>query len=395
MAVGAVLAVGCGHPTTTVSPVAAPTFTRATGFDEVRAYLAREVEAGTFPGGVLVVGHRGRVVLSHAFGRYGEDDPRPVSDSTIYDLASLTKVVGLTTAVMLLVAGGRIDLAAPVARYLPEFTGGAKDRVVVRHLLLHDAGLPAWRPLFEQADGPAEARALAIGTPLDTLPGTVFVYSDLGAIVLTAAVERVAGSAIDAFLTGHVFAPLGMRATRFAPPDDWQLRIAPTERDPWRGRLLRGEVHDENAARLGGVSGHAGLFSTGPDLARFTFWLLDAYHGRGPRSGPALAWPLVRHFTSRYGEPAGSSRALGWDTPSGRSSGGTCLGPNSFGHTGFTGTSLWIDPDVELVIILLTNRVHPTRENDAIRRVRPAVADLVVKAVAGHGTCVDTLPGAS
>jgi CubicO group peptidase (beta-lactamase class C family) len=157
-------------------------------------------------------------------------------------------------------------------------------------------------------------------------------------------------------------------------------------------------VHDENAARLGGVSGHAGLFSTGPDLARFAFWLLDLYHARPPAAGPTVPWPVVRQFTQRYGEPAQSSRALGWDTPSPGGSGGDCLGSEGFGHTGFTGTSIWIDPRRELAVILLTNRVHPTRENNTIRRVRPRVADLAVAAVLGPAACpprVDMLPGPS
>lgn len=387
------LLAACGRAAPAPPPPVPPADDPVAG---LRAYLAREVEAGAFPGGVALVGHRGRVVFTHAFGRYGEDDSRPVTDSTVYDLASLTKVVGLTTATMLMVDGGRLDLEAPVTQYVPEFALGARGRVRIRHLLLHDSGLPAWRPLFQEADDAAGALALALTTPLDTTPGSRYVYSDIGAIALTAAVERAAGEPLDVFLARAVFGPLRMRSTRFLPPTDWADRIAPTERDPWRGRVLRGEVHDENAARLGGVSGHAGLFSTAPDLARFAFWLLDLYHGRRPAAGPVVPWPLVRAFTTRYGEPAGSSRALGWDTPSEGSSGGPCLSPESFGHTGFTGTSIWIDPRRELVVILLTNRVHPTRDNDLIRRVRPRVADLAVRTVAGSDACrVDTLPGGS
>jgi CubicO group peptidase (beta-lactamase class C family) len=383
---------GCAGGAASQSPAPADPFAA------LRDYLQHEVEAGAFPGGVVVVGHRGRIVFNHAFGHYGEDDPRPTTDSTIYDLASLTKVVGLTTAAMLLVANGRLDLEAPVARFLPEYRDGARADVRVRHLLLHDAGLPAWRPLYREADDAAGALALALTTPLDTAPGTRFTYSDLGAIALAAVVEQVAGERLDALLERVLFLPLGMRATRFLPPEAWRDRIAPTERDPWRGRVLRGEVHDENAARLGGVSGHAGLFSSGWDLARFAFWLLDLYHARPPAAGPAVPWPVVRLFTQRYGEPEQSSRALGWDTPAPGGSGGRCLGPEGFGHTGFTGTSIWVDPRRELVVILLTNRVHPTRENNAIRRVRPAVADLAVAAVLGPAGCpprVDMLPGPS
>jgi CubicO group peptidase (beta-lactamase class C family) len=396
LAIALVLSMGaCAR---SAPPALAPAGAAMDRFAPLRAYLDREVEAGAFPGGVVLIGHQGRVALSHAFGRYGEDDPRPVTDSTVYDLASLTKVVGLTTAVLLMVARDSLDLEAPVADFLPEFQDPARSPVRLRHLLLHDSGLPAWRPLYREAGDAAGALALALTTPLDTLPGARYTYSDLGAIALTSVVERRQGQPIDGFLERTVFGPLGMRDTRFLPPESWRGRIAPTERDPWRGRVLVGEVHDENAARLGGVSGHAGLFSTAPDLARFAFWLLDGYHGR-PATGPAVPWTLVRLFTTRYGEPPESSRALGWDTPSEGSSAGHCLGSRSFGHTGFTGTSIWIDPARALVVILLTNRVHPSRENNAIRRVRPAVADLAVAAVLGPEACpaarVDTVPGPS
>ena len=358
-------------------------------FAATKTYLEEQVAAGAFPGGVLVVGHRGQVVRSQAFGRYGADDPRPVADSTVYDLASLTKVVGLTSAVMLLVADGRLALEDSVQYHVPAFAGTPdKAAVELRHLLLHSAGLPAWRPLHLETPDAAQARALAYATPLDTPAGLRYTYSDLGAILLTAVVERAAGSSLDALLADRLFEPLGMSRTRFRPPPAWTAFIAPTERDPWRGRVLRGEVHDENAARLDGVSGHAGLFSTAGDLARFAFWLLDAWHGRLPAgAAPWLPQDLVREFTRRQDAPAGSSRALGWDTPSDGSSAGHCLSPGSFGHTGFTGTSIWVDPERELVVILLTNRVHPTRENRAILRVRPAVADLVVRAVAGEAAC--------
>jgi CubicO group peptidase (beta-lactamase class C family) len=230
-------------------------------------------------------------------------------------------------------------------------------------------------------------------------PGDTFVYSDLGAIVLTQAVERVAGMGLDRFLTQRVFGPLGMTATRYLPPAEWHHRIAPTEIDTaWRGRLLRGEVHDENAARLGGVSGHAGLFSNAPDLARFASWWLEMLAGGpdvilSPEGGasrtsrgsvrPTPAPALVREFTTRQGIPPGSTRALGWDTPSdsGYSSAGSAMSRRAFGHTGFTGTSIWIDPERELFVILLTNRVNPTRANTRILRVRPRVADLAVAAM--------------
>jgi CubicO group peptidase (beta-lactamase class C family) len=249
--------------------------------------------------------------------------------------------------------------------------------------------LPAWRPLYAEASNRAQALALVDTTALLREPGDTFVYSDLGAIVLTQAVEAVTGERLNVFLDSTVFRPLGLLSTRFLPPQEWQSRIAPTENDTtFRHRLLRGEVHDENAGRLGGISGHAGLFSTGGDLARFADWLLaqrsdSLYHGCAdmPACPPNMKKPIVHQFTQRQNIPPGSSRALGWDTPSANSSAGTKMGPNAFGHTGFTGTSIWFDPDRDLFIILLTNRVNPTRTNTKIFQVRRRVADLVVEAL--------------
>lgn len=373
--------------TTLVEPARSQTTRYDSSLAAVELYLQHQAATGAFPGAVLLAGLNGAVVLTATAGVYGEDDPRPVSDTTVYDLASLTKVIGLTTAVMLLVADGALDLDRPVAEYLPRFRGPGKDAVTVRHLLLHSSGLPAWRPLYEEADNREQALSLVFATPLDTAAGLRYRYSDLGAILLTRIVETVSGESIDRLLERRVFHPLGMRRTTYRPPASWRAFIAPTEHDPWRGRALLGEVHDENTARLGGVSGHAGLFSTAPDLARFAFWLLDVYHGRNTPALP-ISRDLVRDFTRRHDAPPGSTRALGWDTPSADgSSGGSCIAASSFGHTGYTGTSIWIDPARELVIILLTNRVHPTRENIAIRRVRPVAADRVVRAIAPAVVC--------
>lgn len=347
-------------------------------------YLRSQVDSA-FPGAVIAVGRHDTVLLLTAVGHYGVGDNRPVTPQTIYDLASLTKVIGLTTSVMMLVDSGKLDLDAPVQRYAPAFQGPGKERVTIRHLLTHSSGLPAWRRLFAESSTRAEALALVDTTALLRQPGDTFVYSDLGAIALTQVVEAETGQRIDAFLDTRVFGPLGMASTRFLPPESWRTRIAPTENDTaFRHRMLHGEVHDENAGRLGGVSGHAGLFATAPDLARFAQWLLDTRLPPGrPAGGTGAYLPhdLVVEFTRRQGIPAGSSRALGWDTPSENSSAGTKLGPNSFGHTGFTGTSIWIDPDRDLFIILLTNRVNPTRANTKILQVRRRVADLVVDAV--------------
>ncbi len=356
------------------------------GFDGTRladvvAYLRTEVDSGAFPGAVIAVGRHGRLALLAPVGRYGLDDPRPVEAGTLYDLASLTKVVGLTTACMLLVDAGRLELDAPIARYVPEFRGALKDQVTVRHLLTHSAGLVADLPLYDSTTTRSAALAAVDTTTLLAPPGTSYRYSDLSAIVLMQAVERITGEPFDRFLAERVFGPLGMPATRFRPPASWRDRIAPTEHDTvFRHRWLRGEVHDESAARLGGVSGNAGLFSNALDLSRFAAMLLN---GGAWDTLQLIRAETVAEFTRRQNLPAGSTRALGWDTPtdSGYSSAGAKLSRRSFGHTGFTGTSMWMDPDRDLFIILLTNRVHPTRANTAILAVRSRVADLVADAL--------------
>lgn len=369
-----------------VAPPPAPT---ARGrFEPVVAYLQSQVDSA-FPGAVVAVGYRDSLVLLAAVGHYGVNDPRPVTPETIYDLASLTKVIGLTTAVMMLVDSGKLELDAPVQRYVPAFQGTGKERVTIRHLLTHSSGLPAWRPLYAEAPTREQALTLVDTTALLRQPGDTFIYSDLGAIALTQAVEAVSGQRIDAFLDARVFSLLEMGSTRYLPPASWRDHIAPTENDTaFRHRILHGEVHDENAGRLGGVSGHAGLFSTAGDLTKFARWLLGQRTENlyivcadTPVCPPNIKKPIVRQFTTRQNIPLGSSRALGWDTPSQNSSAGTKMGPNAFGHTGFTGTSIWFDPDRDLFIILLTNRVNPTRTNTRIFQVRRRVADLVVDAV--------------
>ncbi|HEV8509733.1 MAG TPA: serine hydrolase domain-containing protein [Gemmatimonadales bacterium] len=374
-----VFALACG-PSRGPTPALIP----AGRFEPVVAYLRSQVDSA-FPGAVIAVGHRDSVVLLAGVGHFGVHDRRPVTPETVYDLASLTKVIGLTTAAMMLVDAGKLDLDAPVQRYVPAFQGAGKARVTIRHLLTHSSGLPAWRPLYSETATREQAFALVDTTALLRQPGDTFMYSDLGAIVLTQAVEAVSGQPIDQFLESRLFGPLGMRSTHYLPPESWRSRIAPTETDTaFRHRALWGEVHDENAGRLGGVSGHAGLFSTAPDVVVFAQWLLDARLTPGRRPGgsrPQLPQQLVLEFTRRQNIPPGSSRALGWDTPSENSSAGTKMGPNAFGHTGFTGTSIWLDPDRDLFIILLTNRVNPTRANTKILQVRRRVADLVVDAL--------------
>jgi CubicO group peptidase (beta-lactamase class C family) len=361
-------------------------------------YLDASVARHAFPGAVVAVGRRDTVLFLRAFGRLDYEGGAPVSARTVYDMASLTKVVGLTTAAMMLVDEGKLDLDAPVTRYVPAFAAGG-DSVTVRHLLTHSSGLPAWKAFFQlvPAGGGVGARramfALVNAEPLEAAPGARMAYSDLGAMLLTEIVEHLAGQRLDRFLAARLFRPLGMRDTRFLPPRRWLPRLAPTEVDTtWRHRLVRGEVHDENAASMGGVSGHAGLFSTAPDVARFVQMLLrggradDRTTGQSdrgtvrPSDRPLVSSATIALFT-RVDRPGFSSRALGWDTPGENSSAGARFSARAFGHTGFTGTSIWVDPEQDLFVILLTNRVNPTRENNAIREVRRQVADLAVAAV--------------
>jgi CubicO group peptidase (beta-lactamase class C family) len=347
-------------------------------------FVNAKIADGAFPGGVLAVGRGRSVVHLRAYGVMDRSDAQPVQLSTIYDLASLTKVVGLTTAVMFLVADGTLDIERPVVDIVAEFGGAGRNTVLVRNLLTHTSGLPAWVPLYEETPDADSALRRIYGEPLESEPGTAYVYSDLGAILLAQVVERLSGRPLDEFLEERLFAPLEMHDTGFRPDPGLLERIAPTEQDPWRGRMVRGEVHDENAYHLGGVSGHAGLFSTAPDLIRFVTWMLDSYHDRmDSASVPYLPSRLVQEFVSVQPGPQGSTRALGWDTPTpgGGASSGHLLSSHSFGHTGFTGTSIWVDTDREVFIILLTNRVHPTRDNRALLTIRGQVADKVMEAL--------------
>ena len=345
--------------------------------DTLQAILDRAVADSAFPGAVAVIGsHTGPMVTVTAGGPdWGSDYKTTIS--TIWDLASLTKVVGLTSAMMQLVEAGKIDLDAPAQRYLPDWTGVNKEQVTVRHLITHQSGLPAFKQYFKNNVSPDSTLRLFFTTPLDTLPGVRMVYSDIGAILLGKIVERVSGESLDRYLGRHVFGPLGMRDTQYKPPASLRYRIAPTEKDPWRGRHLFGEVHDENAYALGQVSAHAGLFSTARDLER----LAGAYlNGGAFGSGRLAKAETIRQFTT-VNDSTFSSRALGWDTPSENSSAGHFLARPAFGHTGFTGTSIWIAPQHDLYIILLTNRVNPTREHSKIGPVRIAVADAAMRAL--------------
>jgi beta-glucosidase-like glycosyl hydrolase/CubicO group peptidase (beta-lactamase class C family) len=354
--------------------------------DSLHAVLDRAVADGAFPGAYVAVGTADGVLAEYGAGQLDVADTTRPSARTVWDLASLTKVIGTTSAMLQLVGQRKVALDSPVVRYLPEWTAAGAKVVTVRQLMTHSAGLPAWRPLYKEAASAEEAVGQLYATGPDTEPGKRYLYSDLGFMLLGKLVERVSGEPLARYDSAHLFSPLGMVDTRYLPPAEWRNRIAPTEQDPWRQRKLRGEVHDENAAMIGGVSGHAGLFSSGRDLARFARMYLKGGALEGQRVFDA---PTLAQFT-RAQDTTISRRALGWETPTGGNSAGHGMSPSAFGHTGFTGTSLWMDPQQGIFVLLLTNRVNPTRQNLKIGRVRQSVADA---ALAALGMSATSRPG--
>lgn len=389
----------------------------AVGLARVDSTIEAAIRAEATPGAALAIGRHGEIVRMRGYGRlawYGDADA--VSDSTLYDIASLTKVVGTTSAIMVLVERGQLDLDTPIYNYLPYWPAmGAHGRITLRQLLTHTSGLPAGADLWT-THGRQEKIERIASLRLTSEPGTVTNYSDLGMIVVAAVIEAVAAEPLDDFLYREVFGPLGMRETRFnpralvtneaiiarttpliripvpsaffgpfqilaswtpaipaAPPQIPVARIAPTERG-----TPRGYVHDRNAAAFDGVTGHAGLFSSVRDLAVFAETMLEAVHGVDT---PVMTAATVQQFLEQPEAPR--RRALGWDVARGeRSSSGDYFSDGSFGHTGFTGTSIWIDPERDLFVILLTNRVHPSAANNKHIAMRRAVHDAVQLAIA-------------
>ncbi len=348
-------------------------------------------------GAAVAIGRHGRLVLLRGFGELAWGSGRPVTPTSMWDLASVSKVVGTTTAAMILVEEGRLDLDDTVVSHLPWWSRGdpRKDEVTVRQLLLHRAGLIPFRQWFFDLEGREAYMDAAADEVLQTDPGSETAYSDIGIMTLAWLIEEIAGQTLDVFLAERVWSPLGMTDTRYSPPEGLRSRIAATELDTiWRNELVWGTVHDENADAQGGVAGHAGLFSTAVDLAVFA----DMMVSRGvagacdPGAVSGEPCPVARRadvglldsttidrWTRRFDDT--SSRAIGWDTPSDRSSGGDWMTASAFGHTGYTGTSIWMDPELDLFVILLTNRVHPTRANQKHIPLRRAVADAAVRAI--------------
>lgn len=360
------------------------------------------VSSGVFPGGVLLIHHRGKVLFHEAFGSESSLPRSPLTTcDTLFDLASLTKPLATAAALLLLIAQDQIALSDPLFKFIPEFAIGAGKEITLLHLLNHSSGLPDWRPYYEEIVkreekepgflGSPEAKEavyrMAHAEPLPDPPGATARYSDIGFILLGEVVEKVAQAPLHRFCDRQLFAGIGCKETSFIRrgrrPRLFQRRsFAATEAGTWRGKRIRGEVHDDNAYAMGGVAGHAGLFSTAREVYRLVRLWLDSIAGKGGLD-PALAELFVTRQQGS-GIPAGTTWGLGWDTPSRpHSSSGQFFSSSSFGHLGFTGTSIWVDRKEDLAVILLTNRVDPSRENQKIRLFRPALHDLVFQEVIG------------
>ena len=344
-------------------------------FPSAFSILEKAIAARAFPACSLAITFRGELVAHKALGRFTYDPASPeVTTASLFDLASLTKVVA-TTMAMILYERGLLDLEAPLTAIVPEFTNNDSRRreVTLRMLLAHSSGLPAYEKLFLRAKTREDLLQAAFTTPLAAAPGARAEYSDVGFIILGVVLERLADEALDAFCQREIFGPLGMANTTFNPTRALKDSIPPTADDrTFRHRIIQGEVQDENASILGGIAGHAGLFSAAEDLAIFAHAMLNSGH-------PILRPATVELFSRRESAPEGTSRALGWDTPSLPSQSGRYFSPRSFGHLGYTGTSLWIDAERQLSITLLTNRTWPDCQSEAIKQVRPAFCDAVIE----------------
>jgi CubicO group peptidase (beta-lactamase class C family) len=371
-------------------------------FSAAFSVLEDAISARAFPAASIAVTHKGRLTALKAFGnftyetnpegapslsprsvrRQGGDFDSEVTSATLFDLASLTKVIATTTAAAILYERGLFELDALVLGVIPEFLVDScgeidphRREVSFRMLLAHSSGLPAYEKLFLKAQNRDDLLRAAFAMPLSADPGTRAEYSDIGFLILGAALERIAQESLDIFCRREIFGPLAMTSTTFNPPTAVRHQIPPTADDLiFRHRVIQGEVQDENASVLGGVAPHAGLFSTAEDLARFAHAMLS-------EGQPILRPETVALFTRRESAPAGTTRTLGWDTPSSPSQSGKYFGPASYGHLGYTGTSLWIDPGRQLSITLLTNRTWPDCSNQAIKQVRPNFHDAIAEAL--------------
>jgi len=340
--------------------------------------IEEAIAAHAFPGAALAVAFQGRVIACRAFGRftYGATSPEPTRE-TLWDLASLTKPIATASMAMLLYERGQLSLEEPVANYLPEFAPDDDPQLAWRRqvtaamLLAHSSGLPAHRKLYLQATGKSSMRVAARAVGLEAEPGSRAVYSDLGFIILGEVLERVADETLDKFCRREVFSPLKLNMTYYPQPSLWNAIPPTADATEYRHRRVQGEVNDDNAAAMGGVAAHAGLFADPLSVARFAECLLSG-------GAPLFQRETVELFTRRQTSPADTPRTLGWDTPSTPSQSGTLFSPRSFGHLGYTGTSLWCDPERHLSVTLLTNRTWPNADSQGIQQLRPALHDAIL-----------------
>ncbi len=346
-------------------------------FKDVESVVNNGIKDKAFPGAVVLVWQNGNILYENSFGKFTyEEDSYAVNKNTMFDLASLTKVIATTTAAMLCIDKGLFNLDDKVEKYIPEFGSNNKENITIRNLLLHNSGLPAFIRFYEKGLNYDEVLTEIYSAALENNPGEKTIYSDLGFITLGKLIEKVTGKTLDKFCAYEIFKPLGMNSTFFNVPDSLKKFCAPTEIDNyWRMKTIQGEVHDENSYILNGVAGHAGLFSTAEDISKLMAMMMD----KGKVNGKELLKSsTIEMFIKRYGTE--STRALGWDTKSEKgSTAGNYFSSNSFGHLGFTGTSVWADPVRNLFVVFLTNRVYPTRENSGLTKVRPALHDAVIK----------------
>lgn len=344
-------------------------------FEKVDSIIEEAISDSAFPGGVLLVSKDGKILHEKAYGNYTYDhNSQRMKLSTIFDLASVSKVVGTTTAAMMLYDQGNMDLDDKVTKYLPRFGNNGKENITIRNLLLHNSGLAPFKKYYDLYSTADEVINDIMNLTPEQEPGSKYVYSDLGMITLQKVMEKISGKSLDKYLDENLFKPMGMNSTMYNPPANLKDNYAPTEYDDfYRMRQLQGEVHDERAYMLNGVAGHAGLFSTAPDLAKFLQMILN----KGEYNGKQFIKPeTVELFTKKQSEQ--STRGLGWDTKSPEgSSAGQYFSLLSWGHTGYTGTSVWTDPELESFVILLTNRVYPTRNNNKLSKVRPLLHDAI------------------
>ena len=348
---------------------------RAQSVEEVDATVREGIERGIYPAAVVVIGRGDSILYARGYGHFtwSPASAVPTPDSTLWDIASISKVLGTASAVMRLIDAGKVDLDAPVSRYLPRFSGGRKNRVTVRMLLDHTSGLRSYAPLFKRAKTRAGAIEQLYAEPVVREPGAEPVYSDLNALLLGLLVEAVSQTSLDRFVTREVFEPLGLNQTTYHPPASTYRRVVPSAL--WRGHPVQGQVNDPNAAVFDGVAGNAGIFTTAMDLARYAqVWL----RGGSGLTGQWVTPATLKKFLTR-GDKAGP-RLLGWDTPEQNlpepSVFGTLISDAGYGHTGFTGTELWIDPSRDLFLVFLTNRTFDPKVRDSMHRLRTVRADL-------------------